>query len=280
MARIRSIKPAFFTSDDICRCSLPARLLFLGLLTESDRRGRIEDRPPQLKRRLLPDDACDVDDLLWELADAGLVRRYEDSGLRIIQIVNFEKHQHPHPKEAESTLPNDGIDRKPFLSTASPEKVSVLPVEHEAQGYRVPACTGTGMGNGSGDLGSGVPPATRQPVQCSGAFEPGTLPRDHVKHVICGPRRLICLSYPQFDKLAPRYNGTDAAETRAGLEAFVSSVEAGIGPQQSAGDYLWLLKHFDAWLIQQGRVTAAPSGKPRTRTAAEVIASMEKKGML
>ena len=41
MARIRSIKPEFFTSDDICALSPLARLLYVGLLCEVDREGRL-----------------------------------------------------------------------------------------------------------------------------------------------------------------------------------------------------------------------------------------------
>jgi len=144
MARIRSIKPAFFTSEDTCACSPLARLLFLGLLTEADKAGRLEDRPRQLKRRLLPDDDCDVDALLWELVDHALVSRYQAAGVEIIQVLNFLKHQKPHPKESESQLPASGQE-KPRLDPASREQVSMVPVEN-------PSCP---RRNGSGDLSNG-----------------------------------------------------------------------------------------------------------------------------
>ena len=41
MARIRTIKPEFFTSDDICALSPRARLLYVGLWCEADREGRL-----------------------------------------------------------------------------------------------------------------------------------------------------------------------------------------------------------------------------------------------
>ena len=41
MARIRTIKPEFFTSDDICALSPLARLLYVGLWCEADREGRL-----------------------------------------------------------------------------------------------------------------------------------------------------------------------------------------------------------------------------------------------
>ena len=141
MARIRSIKPAFFTSEDTCGCSPLARLLFLGLLTEADRAGRLEDKPRQIKRRLLPDDACDIDALIEELADRRLIHRYTTMAVAVLQITNFEKHQRPHPKEPASLLPAE----EPCKNTANREKVINHPVEYPSRPAR----------NGSGDLGSG-----------------------------------------------------------------------------------------------------------------------------
>lgn len=105
MARARTIKPGFFTNGDLIDCQPLARLLFAGLWTEADRRGVLEDRPKTLKIKLLGGDDCDADALLTELADHGFIRRYEADGRRCIVIINFEKHQSPHPKEAENELP-------------------------------------------------------------------------------------------------------------------------------------------------------------------------------
>jgi len=117
MARIRTIKPAFFTSEDICKRQPLARLLFAGLWTEADRDGYLADSPFQLRTRLLPADACDVDALLWELADdrvaAPLIRRYRaENGRHYIQILAFIEHQRPHPKEPKGTIPQTGAARK------------------------------------------------------------------------------------------------------------------------------------------------------------------------
>ena len=50
MARIRTIKPEFFTSDDICALSPRARLLYIGLWCEADREGRLVWAPRGFKR--------------------------------------------------------------------------------------------------------------------------------------------------------------------------------------------------------------------------------------
>src|SRR5256885_771857 len=76
MARIRTIKPEFFTSDDICALSPLARLLYVGLWCEADREGRLVWTPGVMKRRYLPDDACDIEILGAELIARGLIRLY------------------------------------------------------------------------------------------------------------------------------------------------------------------------------------------------------------
>lgn len=249
MARIRSIKPAFFTSEDTCGVSPLARLLFLGLLTEADRAGRLEDRPRQLKRRLLPDDDCDVDALLWELQERGVIRRYSGAGeWHVVQIVNFEKHQKPHPKEAATTLPADGEDRKPELNTASREQVINHPVENPPS----PRRNGSGdLSNGSGDLGSGVGTA-RAPVQGSGAFEPGSLPRDHMHHSICGPSMRLCLKTWECGELMRQYGG-DPTKQKAAVAAFVAAFEAALGPDDAIGAFADIEKNFQIWMKSIGR---------------------------
>ena len=102
MARIRTIKPEFFTSDDICALSPLARLLYVGLWCEADREGRLVWTPGVLKRRYLPDDSCDIEALCTELTGRGLVRLYGDG---LACIPTFARHQQVNIREAQSKLP-------------------------------------------------------------------------------------------------------------------------------------------------------------------------------
>ena len=106
MARARNIKPGFFRNCDLVELSFEARLLFIGLWTLSDREGRIEDRPKQIKMELFPADNMDCDQLLGDLFKIGMIDRYEQGGLKIIQVINFKRHQNPHVDEKQSTLPD------------------------------------------------------------------------------------------------------------------------------------------------------------------------------
>lgn len=105
MARARNIKPGFYRDAALVELPVEARLLFPGLWMLADRAGRLEDRPKQIKMEIFPADSFDVDMLLGNLADAGLIVRYKAEGVGYIQVVNFEKHQNPHRDEKASTIP-------------------------------------------------------------------------------------------------------------------------------------------------------------------------------
>ena len=172
MARARNIKPGFFRNADLVELSMTARLLFIGLWTIADRAGRLEDRPKQIKMELFPADDVDCGSCLQELASIGVIDRYESGGVRVIQVVNFSKHQNPHKDEKASTLP----DRNGHIAEHAP-----TPKKHGASTVQAPCKDG---GNPADSLllipdsrilnpeplsseakASGVPPAPRDEKQ-------------------------------------------------------------------------------------------------------------------
>ena len=106
--RARNIKPGFFKNDTLAELDFAGRLLFIGLWGIADRAGRLEDRPKKIKAEVFPYDEVNVDSFLGELARLGFILRYEVEGERYIQIVHFDKHQNPHPREAPSNIPAAG----------------------------------------------------------------------------------------------------------------------------------------------------------------------------
>ena len=103
MARIRTIKPDFFTSEDIVALSPLARLLYVALWCEADKEGRMVWKPYTFKLRYLPGDACDIHALCKEITDRGLVVLYGDG---FAYIPKFAQHQHINPRESTSVLPD------------------------------------------------------------------------------------------------------------------------------------------------------------------------------
>jgi len=102
---MRIVKPRFFTDEEIADLAPLTRLLFIGLWTIADRKGRLEDRPKRIKAEIMPYDNHNIDTALTHLHDAGFITRYEVDRKKYIQINTFEKHQHCHIKESESTIP-------------------------------------------------------------------------------------------------------------------------------------------------------------------------------
>ena len=93
MARIRTIKPEFFTSEDIVSLSPLARLFYVSLWCEADREGRLDWRIGTLKMRYFPGDNCDMQELAKELIDGGLIVVYEVDGKQYAEIPSFKTHQ-------------------------------------------------------------------------------------------------------------------------------------------------------------------------------------------
>lgn len=128
MARIRTIKPEFFTSEDIVSLTPFARLLYIALWCEADREGRMAWKPRTFKMRYLPADDVDIDALCKELTDAGLVCLY---GNGCAYVPAFHAHQHINPREQQSVLPSPPVsDAKPTRRS----RVSDVQVGREGKG--------------------------------------------------------------------------------------------------------------------------------------------------
>lgn len=126
MARSRNIKPGFFQNEDLQELDFATRLFFIGLWTEADKEGRLEDRPKKLKNALFPADDVEVEQMLDGLAAYGFISRYERAGKKIIQIVKWAKHQNPHRREAPSTLPaeTDEVVEEEQQAESGPQKAN------------------------------------------------------------------------------------------------------------------------------------------------------------
>lgn len=100
--RSRNIKPGFFINEQLAEVDFQTRLLFIGLWCFADREGRFEWIPKRIKAALFPyDDKLNIDKMLCNLMSLHFITRNDNIGY----IENFAKHQHPHPHEAKSSLP-------------------------------------------------------------------------------------------------------------------------------------------------------------------------------
>ncbi|MFS0757521.1 hypothetical protein ABC383_22865 [Noviherbaspirillum sp. 1P10PC] len=125
MARARNIKPGFFVNEELVGLPFSTRLLFIGLWTVADRAGRLEDRPKRIKMAVFPADNVDIDGALDDLESSGFLLRYKNGDARYIQILAFDKHQHPHKDEKQSAIPapalsGAGTGQEPWSHNANP----------------------------------------------------------------------------------------------------------------------------------------------------------------
>lgn len=116
MARIRTIKPEFFTSEDIVELEPMARLLYIALWCEADKEGRMVWKPKTFKMRYFPADNVEIDALCDALVTRGLVCLY---GENLAFIPSFKDHQHINPREKDSVLPDPASYINSRVSDAS-----------------------------------------------------------------------------------------------------------------------------------------------------------------
>ena len=112
MARIRSVKPEFWKSEQVVGCSRETRLLFIALWNFCDDHGRAKANFKQLKWDIFPgDDDIDADAvkrMLGELAAAGLIAFYVVDGAQYFHVTGWARHQKPQkPQPSRIPAPPD-----------------------------------------------------------------------------------------------------------------------------------------------------------------------------
>lgn len=122
MARIRSIKPEFWSSEQIMECSPNARLLFIGLWNFCDDAGRHPMAPKQIKALVFPADDLSSENvraLLDELSANGLIETYVVDGKEYFHVTGWQHQKidrpqspkYPGPVVDHSPNPRDGKDK-------------------------------------------------------------------------------------------------------------------------------------------------------------------------
>jgi len=134
MARIRTIKPKFFTNEVLAELPPADRLFFIGLWCHADREGRLEYRPKKLKAEIMPYDNYDVAKGINNLHEKGFVIKYKahaNGSARIcapeqlheteyLQIVTFKEHQRiDKANEPPSSIPEPTPTRQEHVENMS-----------------------------------------------------------------------------------------------------------------------------------------------------------------
>ncbi|GAA1431724.1 hypothetical protein GCM10009601_51280 [Streptomyces thermospinosisporus] len=170
MARIRSIKPEFFTSLAIADQPLSARLTFIGLWTYVDDNGVGLADPRLIRAAIWPlEEAPDIlqrtREDLQSLHAGGLITLYEASGKQLVAVTNWAEHQKvSHPRKPRYPRPEE-VDHTPAdLDSCNPPKTSGNPPE-DLQSPRETLRPEQGSGSreqGAGKEEDAEPPASAE----------------------------------------------------------------------------------------------------------------------
>lgn len=95
MARIRTVKPEFWTDEKIVQLPFHVRILFIGMWNFCDDQGCITDSPERIRLQILPaDHNIDVEGSIDLLVAVGLLDvLMNDQGDRALHVINWTKHQ-------------------------------------------------------------------------------------------------------------------------------------------------------------------------------------------
>lgn len=96
MARIRTIKPEFWTNEELAETSEPARLLAIGLLNHSDDEGYFKAHKSLIKAVVFPltEPSLSIHECLKQLSKAGYIRLFKGKdGKEYGKVINFDLHQ-------------------------------------------------------------------------------------------------------------------------------------------------------------------------------------------
>ena len=93
MARIRTIKPDFWTDDKLVELDFATRLFFIGTWNHADDNGNLRRSAKSLKMKIFPADSIDCEPLIQSLIAHGMLTEYSASGADYLHVRCFSKHQ-------------------------------------------------------------------------------------------------------------------------------------------------------------------------------------------
>lgn len=136
MARIRTIKPEFWTSEQIVECSPTARLLFIGMWNFCDDGGNLTASLKGLKLRVLPADdlsLAKIDGMVKELIANRLLREYSVNDCKYWHVTGWHHQKiekpslkYPQPDDEDSTTVRRPFDDQTPADVSSSEGKGIV----------------------------------------------------------------------------------------------------------------------------------------------------------
>jgi len=117
VARIRNIKPDFWTDEKLVELETWERLLFIGLWNFADDEGYMPYSPKRIKMQVFPGDSLEVSRGVQSLISIGAVELFDSEFGQVLHVSKWSKHQkvsNPSKSKYSSVdlTPLDGKPRK------------------------------------------------------------------------------------------------------------------------------------------------------------------------
>lgn len=127
MARYRTIKPEFWTSEQVMECSPNARLMFIGMWNFADDAGRLPLSPKTIKAQVFPGDDISsetIRGMIDELSSNGLVKIYRVEDKEYLQVTGWhhQKIDKPQKPKHPQCPPDQQNDSTNVLRIVAPER--------------------------------------------------------------------------------------------------------------------------------------------------------------
>ncbi|MFE6461781.1 hypothetical protein ACFVP0_30545 [Streptomyces cinereoruber] len=260
MARIRTIKPEAWESEDLASVDVTAMLTFFGLLTQADDSGRHRDHPAIIAGRLWalrPEHTpAHVAVDLEQLAGAGLVCRYTGcDGKGWLHIVTWDRHQKIN-RPSDSRLPRCPVHQRATAcggcglascSTGQPPGTEGSPsaAQMSTTGREAPGSSAQEGGSASAHGG-----LIRLDVP-DFATADGTV--THATTAAAGVTGATCSESPGPPEVTTESAGQSAAEQTSGVTGAAFNEDSGTGS-----------RILDPGSSRRGREAPAPEVSPQT----------------
>jgi len=129
MARIRSVKPEFWTDPDIVSMPMATRLFFIGCWNHADDFGVLRDDPDRLRLQIMPADPVDAHEMVDELVKRRhLLRMTAPDGTALLVVRTFCVHQKIDKRAAGRWgKPDEFVPANPSATPASPADPTPIP---------------------------------------------------------------------------------------------------------------------------------------------------------
>jgi hypothetical protein len=150
VARIRTIKPGFWSDESVVSLPFEYRLLFQGLWNFADDEGFIENRPGQIKLDVFPVDDVDITRGIKELRRAKLIRVVRLGDKSVILVLNWKKHQ-----RIDKPQPSAFAEQYAIYQARCPDTRGSIPGTFQERSQNIPAGGDRKGREGKGEEGKG-----------------------------------------------------------------------------------------------------------------------------